>query len=229
MLSKTLNSEKLFYSQYLYKLHIRTPLSHVMRSHPTRGVTAGALNTLKVAMGNNDTIKVGRFKTAYRSQIEDCDKIIEHLKGKQSEFKVRCEMYSLIIYTNNLSLLDQIAKDTSIDTPCVLWAPVPGSETFLSGNINTIVSKKPTAYEYKVTLKYGSSSVHKTALAAWVRNNPDKAKAGSTVLRNLENDYYVGGNYIYVKNTSCLSIIEMIVGSGIGKIEKIVYINDIDK
>lgn len=229
MLSKTLNSEKLFYNTYLYKLHVRTPLSHLMKSHPTRGVTYTALNTLKALMGNNDAIKVGRFKSATRTQMEDCEKTLDRLKGKQSEFKLRCELYSLIVYSNNLKLLEEIAQDTSVDTPCILWAPVPGSESFLSGNINTIVSKKPVKYEYKVTLKYGSSATHKAALATWIKNNPDKAKAGPVVLRNLEIDYYVGGNYFYVKNTSCLSIIEMIIGSGINKIEKVVYINDIDK
>lgn len=228
MLSKTCNTEKLFYSEFLYKLHIKTPISHAMRPHPTRGVTYSVINNIIASMGTSDAIKVGRFKTAHRTQVEDAKRIITHLIGTDPEFKVRCEVYGLFIYSNDIELLERIANDTSIDSPCVLWTPIPGSESFLTSNINTIVSKKPVKYEYKVTLK-GGSAVHKAALAAWINNNPDKAHAGSVTLRNLHEDRWVGGNYFYIKNTNCLSIIEMIIGASISKVEKVVYINDIDK
>jgi hypothetical protein len=213
----------------LYKLHIRTPISYAAKVHPTRGVSYHTLQNIRSNIGTADFATIGRWKTVSRNQIDDFEKILDNLKGKHAEFKVRCECYCLAIYTNNLEILENICKDTSVNTVCVLWKPVPGSENYLTQNVDTIVSRKPVHYEYKVTMKYGASAVHKAALAAWIKNNPDKAKAGSVVLRSLEIDQYVGGNYFYVKNTSCLSIIEMMVGSGISKIEKVVHINDIDK
>jgi hypothetical protein len=110
-----------------------------------------------------------------------------------------------------------------------LWKPEKSAEQFLLDNKNMVVSKNPVDFPYKVYLKNDSTQDNYDALVKWLTHNTDKCRVGKSTLSNLENNYYFGGNYFYVKDTKVLMVIEMVAGKIVGKVDKVIHIDDIDK
>lgn len=226
---KTYNSTKLFYSTYLYKLQVRTPLS-ILFTRPTKGVVNyKQYNELVTQFGSRNEINVNRWKIAVRQNIVDAKTILDKLIFTDVDYKLRCEAYSLVIYSNDEQLLISIADDLSFECRTKLWKPEKTAEDFLLNNKNMIVSKTPVEFPYKIYLKHDSSQQNYDALVKWLTNNPDKCKVGDATLSNLANKYYFSGNYFYVKDLKVLMVIEMVAGKIIGKIDKVIHIDDIDK
>jgi hypothetical protein len=227
MLSKKYNSNKLFYDTYLYKLQVRTNVSSVFRAKKNKEICRDKLdNLIKLSGPNKDSVKISRYKIAAYESIMSANHIMNELQDTTEAFKVRCESYSLIIYTNDMDLLDRIVINLDDSANCKIWKPIIGSEQFLLTNRGVSVSKNPVDFKFRCFLKHGT---HTGALINWIKNNPDKAKIGSSTLRSLEHGYYVTGNYFYVKDEKILMMAEMVGGKLISKIEKIVHIDDLDK
>lgn len=227
MLSKTYKSNKLFYDAYLYKLQVRTTISSVFRPNSNKEIHRDGIDEYISASGpNKQDVNVTRYKVVTYDSIMDATHIMNVLLASYEDFKVRCESYSLIIYTNDISLLEKISDGVSEQSRCKIWRPAIGSEEFLLSNKNIVVTDKDIKYEYRLYLKNGSNT---SALVNWIKKNPDKAKIGDYTLNSLENNYYVNGNYFYVKDSKVLMMVEMVAGKLINKIEKFVHITDLDK
>ena len=225
MPSKTYKSTKLFYDAYLYKLQVRTTISNVFRPNHNKEIFRDRLDEYIAASGpSKQDVNVTRYKMVSYESLSDATHIMNVLLGSDEEFKVRCESYSLIIYTNDLSLLERIADGVSEYSRCKIWRPLIGSEDYLLSNKSIIVTDKDIVYEYKLYLKNGSNT---STLVNWIRKNPDKAKIGEHTLNSLENNYYVTGNYFYVKDSKVLIMVEMVAGKLISKIEKFVHITQL--
>ena len=179
--------------------------------------------------GSKNEINITRWKIATRQNLVDAKAILDKLFGTQSNFKLRCEAYSLVIYSNDEDLLTATADELSFECRAKLWKPEKSAERFLLDNKNMIVSKNPVEFPYKVYLKHDSTHENYSSLLKWLTHNNDKCKVGRQTLSNLEMKYYVGGNYFYVKDTKVLMIIEMVAGKIIGKVDKVIHIDDIDK
>jgi len=226
MPSKTYKSTKLFYDAYLYKLQVRTTISGVFRPNHNKEIRRNGLDDYLTASGpTKQDVNVTRYKMVTYEALSDATHIMNVLLDSDEEFKVRCESYSLIIYTNDLSLLEKIADGVSYYSRCKIWRPLVGSEEYLLSNKSIIVTDRDIEYEYKLYLKNGSNT---SSLVNWIKKNPDKAKIGDHTLNSLENNYYVNGNYFYVKDSKVLIMAEMVAGKLISKIEKFVHITDLD-
>lgn len=227
MPSKTYKSTKLFYDAYLYKLQVRTTISNVFRPDHNKEIHRHRLDEYISASGpTKQDVNVSRYKIVTYDAIMDSNHIMDELLNSTEDFKVRCESYSLIIYTNDISLLERIACGVGEYSRCKIWKPLVGSEEFLLSNKSMVITDKDIEYEYRLYLKNGSNP---GPLVNWIKNNPDKAKIGDHTLNSLENNYYVNGNYFYVKDSKVLIMVEMIAGKTISKIEKFVHITDLGK
>ena len=227
MPSKTYKSTKLFYDAYLYKLQVRTTISNVFRPHYNKEIRRDTLDEyISISGPKKQDVNVTRYKIVTYESLTDATHIMNVLLDSAEDFKVRCESYSLIIYTNDLSLLERIADGVSDYSRCKIWRPIVGSEEYLLTNKSIVVTDKEIKYEYKLYLKNGSNT---TTLVNWIKKNSDKAKIGESTLYALENEYYVNGNYFYVKDSKVLIMAEMVAGKLISKIEKFVHITDLDK
>lgn len=224
---KTYKSTKLFYDAYLYKLQVRTTISNVFRPNHNREIRRDTLDEyVSISGPKKQEVQVSRYKMVTYESMMDASHIMNELLDSDEDFKVRCESYSLIIYTNDISLLEKISNGVSEYARCKIWRPLNGSEDYLLSNKSIIVTDKEIEYEYKLYLKNGSNT---TTLVSWIKKNPDRAKIGQATLYALENDYYVNGNYFYVKDSKVLIMVEMVAGKLISKIEKFVHITDLDK
>ena len=225
MPSKTYKSTKLFYDTYLYKLQVRTTISSVFRPNHNKEIRRSGLDDYITASGpTKQDVNVTRYKMVTYEALSDATHIMNVLLDSDEEFKVRCESYSLIIYTNDLSLLERIAAGVGYYSRCKIWRPVIGSEEYLLSNKSIIVTDRDIPYEYKLYLKNGSNTNN---LVNWIKKNPDKAKIGWHTLNSLENNYYVNGNYFYVRDSKVLIMVEMVAGKLISKIEKFVHITQL--
>jgi hypothetical protein len=182
-----------------------------------------------ILLDNKNEVSITRWKNATRQNLVDAKAILDKLMATDVDYKLRCEAYSLVIYSNNEDTLTDIANDLSYECRAKLWKPEKTAEEFLLNNKNTVVSKNPVEFPYKVYLKHDSSRQSYDALVKWLNSNTDKCRVGRSTLQNLENNYYFSGNYFYVKDTKVLMIIEMVAGKIIGKIDKVIHIDDIDK
>lgn len=227
MPSKTYKSTKLFYDAYLYKLQVRTTISNVFRPNHNKVIYRDSLDEyISISGPKKQDVNVTRYKVVTYESLVDATHIMNVLLDSVEDFKVRCESYSLIIYTNDLSLLERIADGVSDYSRCKIWRPIVGSEEYLLTNKSIVVTDKEIKYEYKLYLKNGSNT---TTLVNWIKKNSDKAKIGESTLYALENEYYVNGNYFYVKDSKVLIMVEMVAGKLISKIEKFVHITELDK
>jgi hypothetical protein len=225
-------SNKLHYGKYLYKLKTKNTLASIFRSEKQRSgklsFAAKRIKELKDSMKNSQTysvVVVTKFRksdVASASELSDAETIYKILKNSE-DYSIRCEDKSLAIYTNSLEILEKIG--TSITTKTEIWKPLETALDILEKGI--IVVKSKPEYPLKVTFgpKKGSKS-----LAEWVDKNSSLVKIGRiTLQRHREERSWIQGNYMYVKNEQVLTLIKMIVGDNILKIEKLLYKENIDK
>ena len=57
----------------------------------------------------------------------------------------------------------------------------------------------------------------------WIVNNPSKVKVGDTCLESIKKGQYVRGFYCYIKDDKILSLIHLMIGAQIARIDNIVY------
>lgn len=225
---------KLHYGKYLYKGTFRNHMATVFASY--RNTPS---NRLKFARHTISTLKTSRNEDVYaelilpvwrsKRQISDKDfqeacKILECLE-KSTEWRVRVESSNyLTIYTSDEELIDGLSENCGA---LEIYKPDSNLTNFLQTNFDIAIVKKVPEYEFKVYLK-GSSKVD-INFSNWLEANTDKSKVGSATLRNIKNGWYTGGNYFYIKNEKVLTMIRMLVGHNIRRIEKQIYKDDIDK
>lgn len=226
---KTHKSSKLFYGTYLYKLQVRTPVSILFTKPQNSSIDYKKYNGMLGLFGSKNELNITRWKIATRQNLVDAKVILDKLISTNVDYKLRCEAYSLVIYANDEDLLASIADGLSFECRAKIWKPEKTAEEFLLTNKNIVISKNPVEFPYKVYLKHDSSKQSYDALVKWLTANPEKCKVGRSTLENLENNYYFSGNYFYVKDLKVLMIIEMVAGKIIGRIDKVIHIDDIDK
>lgn len=174
----------------------------------------------------NLILPVWRSKRAITDKdFSDSCKILECLE-KSSDWRVRVESSNyLTIYTSEEFTIDALSKDCGA---LEIYKPEKDMADFLKVNFDIAVVNKVPEYEFKIYLK-GSSKHIDPSFANWLEANKDKSKIGDAALRNIKNNWYSGGNYFYVKNEKILTMIRMLVGHNIRRIEKQIYKGDIDK
>ena len=127
-------------------------------------------------------------------------------------YLIRCEGATLNIYSNNQNDLIKITKRVKNVTE--YWEPDTCSvDDILNGKILSPVK----GYKFKIT--FGNKVGH---IGPWIENNPDKVKIGPVCLSTLKNNGYASGLYMYVKDEKTLTLVKLLAGSGIRRIEEII-------
>jgi len=219
---------KLHYGKYLYKLAIVNACASYFRtefqpngdlkwcekrldelhSHYKVGK-----NTIEIPWGSRwkDTIPVDHFNDAIL--------IYRHLK-RNTEYKVRCEMNCLHLYSNDRKMLVDLGnklKQRYIE----FWEPNPENIGILNNTDNIILCKTPPKYEYKITL---GKKLGQPSLAKWIDANPNLGKMGEIAKETCRNNGWVKGYYFFIRDYKTLTIAQMLVGDNIQRIDKLVYV-----
>jgi len=226
---KLFETKKLHYNKFLYKLAIPSQVAGYFRTEFQRdGSLSYARKKIDVLANVYDNKKSlievpwgggGRFYEKIPvDHYYDAIDIYRHLKNKSDEYVIRCESWSLIVYSNNRKLLISLANKLR-SRHMEFWEPDPENiDTLLTGD-NIILVNKPPKYEYKVVLgkKKGLPS-----LASWIDANPKLAKIGDVAKEECYNKGWVKGYYFFVRDKKTLLVAQMLVGDNITKIYKLV-------
>lgn len=225
-----LQTKKLHYNKYLFKVKIGLAVSYIFRNELQRGKSLrfarAKLDEWQAQLNAGIIPKRTRFNW---DNFIDVDEIftankIYNLLLKEEDYLLRCEIGCLFLYTNSEELVKKIER--KINTVFEVHKPDPNNIDLLLNSNNIIIVNEPPQYEYKITLgkKPGSP-----ALAKWIQNNPNLAKMGSTALNECLTKGWVKGYYFFVRDIKTLFMIELIVGDNISTVNKLVYNNNIDK
>ena len=222
-------TKKLHHGKYLYKLVLFNPLASIFRSSDQSKKLEYAKNKLEEL---NEKYKHNEplTKQSYRSSTPisndaflDAKDVYSALK-KSNDYKIRCESTTLGIYSNNKTMLMKLANKMRVSSK-EFWEPASDAVDLLSRRENTVIVNYPSQFQYQVHLAYKRIDPNGYN---WLKSNPDKVKVGPKTLRDIGNGY-CNGSYIYVRDDKILSLVEMLIGHAIRKIDKIVYKGDIDK
>ena len=225
---KLYETKKLHYGEFLYKLVIHNRFSSCFRTEFQKD---GRLDYARqkideLTKNYNPAKRVIEIKGwATYPPIEevpaehlwDAIDIYRYLKINKN-YKIRCEIHSLIIYSNDRNMLIRLGNKLR-SKYLEFWEPDPSNIETLLTNDNIIIVDKPPKYEYKITFgkKLGSP-----ALAKWIENNPTLGKIGDATKEYCEKGSWVKGLYIFVKDKRALLMVQMIVGDNISRIDKLV-------
>lgn len=230
---KLCETKKLHYGKYLFKLVLFNRLNSIFRTELQK---EGKLSYARKELDNatdlyrkNRPISVSRFRTLIEVPIEeylDAKDIYTILKS-ENDYKIRVNPYqSLIVYSNNKNLLDKIANKMRVSA-VEFWEPDSKTFSLIKSTPNVIITETKSDYEYKVTLGKRVAKTHD--LANWLINNTDKSKVGPTTLDALLHNHYADGLYFYVRDEKVLMLTQLMAGSSIRRVDKLVYKGDIDK
>lgn len=215
---RELETFKLFYDQYLYRLVIQHPLGSIFRDKKFDN----ARNILDEMQTQADNGRPLEWQRGYRYIVPISTKTLatgqyllrEFTKIDFKSFKLRCESPSIGIYSNNINWLLAFTR-SKLDVTS-LSRPHPDIVSDLVPNV--IVVKDEIQHEYKITLGGRVS----TSLADWIAANRDKCKAGPKFLETVRNGRYVDGYYFYVRDEKVLQLVQLIVGGKIKRIDKFI-------
>ena len=227
---RQLETKKLFYGKYLYKLVVENTLTSIFRSSYTNNSELGYAKQVldnmeeRVAQGKTLTKNTYRSVSIVSSEEFDDAKTIYSFLKNASDYRTRCEVNTLAIFSNDKSLLLKISDNLNIRA-IEFWEPAAESVNLLTHHKNIkIVNKKPE-YKYQIFLQYRKVDPN---IVNWFTVNKDKVKVGVTTLRYFSKGY-TGSSYIYVRDDRVLSLVQMLIGHAICKIDELVYKDDIDK
>lgn len=217
---------KLFYDQYKYKLVVMNALGHVFRNRNLTQ-TRKILDSLQLQVDNGKTELV--LSNGYRRQyfsldvFFECKRLYREFLEAKYEYKIRVERSYLTIYSNNKPWLEKLK--TQVENPKEFWAPRINCEEVIA-NANVIVTRRPPEFMYRVSLSSGRKV--DPGLASWLRANTDKAKATEKCIELIERQEYPRGQFFYVRDEKVLQLAMLMIDK-VGRIDKLVYVDDQDK
>lgn len=214
---KHLETTKLFYDEYAYKLGLMTPLAHLFREKKWK-YCRDELDKLQSCAEENLPLVLGNWHRQKSYDLESFEeaKILFNELTKTDHYKIRVENPILALYSNDKSWLKHIAS--------VANNPVNFYEPKYVLAKNQIIVDYEVVYSYRITFH----SKPDPGLAKWIESNPNLASAGSVCLDAVKENSYVKGLYFYVRDEKILALVNLMLGKN-NRIDKIVSRLDLDK
>lgn len=222
---KKLETTKLFWDKYLYKLCINNGIGSIFRDKNLSYVR-GVLDKLQQQYDSGNPLVIENY---YRQipvkelSFLDARKLYKFL-SKTDDYMLRIESSTVAIYSNNREWLHTLKSAINKDNLLELWEPNPDHLSTLDSN--TIIVDKSNGYDFKVT--FGPKVADTSGFANWAKNNVKQVRVGPTLMENLERSGYVSDLYFYARDEKTLRLCELML-SNIRRIDKLVVKTDLDK
>lgn len=225
-------TKKLHYNKYLYKIQVRNALNTIFRTEFQKdgpfSFARQKLDELTESYRRREPL----LKTIFRTETSiseddylDAKDIYQILKSEK-DYKIRVEPWpSFYIYSNDRNLLIKIASKIR-NKGTILWEPGPDIANYLINNENIIIIDTPTNFPLRVTLN--GNTVPKD-FANWLESNRDKSRVGDRSLQSIVEYGYCNGLYFHVRDEKVLSLVTLLIGNCIRRVDKLVYKENIDK
>lgn len=155
----------------------------------------------------------------------DAMKIYNKL-NQTDAYKLRIDpLYTMTIFSNDKEFLLDIAN--SLNTKSIeFWEPAQEYISILKNNTQIIIVDSPPELQLKV---WFNNVRVQNDFGDWIIANSDKCKIGYKALQNVKSHGFLNGLYMYIRDEKVLNLVTLLAGSSIGRIEKLVYKDDIDK
>ena len=230
-LLRKLETKKLHYGKYLYKLALANPFAPWFRTEFQKD------GKLKIARNKLNEYQIlydlGRpmYKSVYRSELLISES--EFLDAKDlynelittTDYKVRVERWNgFCIYNNDKDFLLNLCNKMRVSAR-EFWEPKLESVYTLLNEKNIVLVDKVPEHPLKITFNYKPID---PSLSKWLLANKDKSTAGDIAISNISSGY-ASGNYIFVRDERVLTMVQMIAGHNIQRIERLVFKGNIDK
>jgi len=214
-------ARKLFYDKYKYKLVAYSTIASIFRNVGL-DFARRELDSLQyqVDQGARTLTMPRRLYWGRNIPYEDFEdgKYLLREFTRQKDFTLRVEMNFLNIYSNDKNWLKSLQKN--VNHPVEFWSPAEYVEKL---DKNQVVVEVPDM-KYRVTLRSCNRD-----FANWCENNLDKIKIGNTVLSTIQYGGDISGRYFYVRDEKVLTLVELLIGTGIRRIDEVVCPSNIDK
>ena len=217
---KTLCTTSLFYNKYIYKLRIKCPISSIFRGLNFRFAKT-KLDKMQAAAESDMPIEhpfVKGIRSPNYISVEafmDACVIYKFLERNRNDVLVRCEGYTLDIYSNTKDWLLELSKYVNATE---FTEPEINYVDFLKENTNTVIVDNPPKYKFKVYFDESANS----AFARYASENKDHIKIGPKALQAVEDSSYLKGYYFWVSSEKHLMLAKIALGTGISRIVKYV-------
>lgn len=221
---KRLETNKLFWGEYLYKISIKNRLATIFRDRNLSHARQ-VLDRLQqeYEKGLNLYYHLGsREKPITEDHFFDAKRLYSTF-NKTEGYKIRVESNTLSIYSNDIAWLEKLYSDLDPNSLVSIHKPDPNFIDSLEKN--TILITENLGYEYKVTLGYRRGSPE---FAQWADKNPKLIKMGKKAKETMLNNGYVCGMYFYARDERTLQLCNLML-SNISRIDKLIVKQDIDK
>lgn len=216
---KHLNTTKLFYDKYKYRLVVQHTLGTIFRDKNLAHARQ-VLDNLQFQLEQGDELEWRRGFKYYvnisNEQLFSAQFLLHefYMQG-HGNYKLRCEHPCLMIYSNDLHWLNKMI-DKGIVADSLTQPNFADVKELVPYVI--VTDDDPIIYQYKVTV----GSQVSPALADWIRANSDKCKAGTKFLHSVANNGYVNGMYFYVRDERVLQLVQIIIGGDIKRVDKFI-------
>lgn len=206
---------KLFYNEYLYKLVLRNNLVSIFRGQNFT-YARQQLDILQTKYENGDYLKLDQAPLNITVEQFVGAKFLLTELDNQKKYKIRIESPNMAIYSNDKKWLEYLKTKPLNYTE--FWSPDKKYMHLLQKN-TILTNDKQYDNSYKVTL---DNKVDPT-FYNWIIANPTKVKVGNTCLESIKKGQYVRGFYLYIKDEKILSLVMLMIGSQIARIDNLVY------
>jgi hypothetical protein len=207
------NSNRLFYNRYLYKLTYNLSKARFIRFFSNR-------NRLPLFANFNLNATELAACNQFRDVIDEHKKLI----------KFRVESDTLVIFSNDLDLLHNIAfKELANFSNSLVSITVPKNadtaSLLLSG---CLISSIGNEYKFRVITrsKYYKDIMTKQNVGNYLRNLGTEVRIGKIFLQHLTNsDKYIHQGYFYCNDKGIVDLINLIDYNLVTKVENIILPN----
>jgi len=224
-LLKKLETTKLFWGKYLYKLCISNGIGNIFRDKNLSNARK-VLDKLQQQYDSGNPLVIENY---YRHipvkelSFLDARKLYKFL-SKTNDYTLRIERSAVSIYSNNKEWIHTLKSAINKENLLELWEPNPDHLSTLDAN--TIIVDSSNGYDYKVT--FGPKVADTVGFANWAKNNEKQVRVGPTLMSNLERSGYVSDLYFYARDEKTLRLCELML-TNIRRVDKLVVKSNLDK
>lgn len=224
-------TKKKFYNQHLYKIVFYCPAARILVDKPRRSSLSDALERRINAVANLSfyrKLNGPRHHVTYAA-IEQLEYFETVKNSRGNTIKIRVEEPNISVYSNDESVLYQIAQDSPFpDRIREIHRPESlAAESIL--NQGHILIKKDTDFAFKVVLRESVNldSANKQSLVDYLYNLSldSEVSFSKSLLKNLNtNRVWFPGGYFYAKDEKICTFINLICPgllSGIFRLTKL--------
>lgn len=221
---KKLSTKKLFFSKWPYKVECNVSGAHLIRLNGVEWVKKYCKDDASIRIPKNN------YRYDSYNKIDKVDlynfaiAIEQHLLSEN--VKVRNEGRIFNLYTDKLDIVNDLEKKLSWCIDCVHYPDNEKEAEFLANNKNKVICDAIPygKYTHKITFKERIPRDKRLQFWSWItKYDEDTVKIGkSTEGFMIGTKQYVPAPFCYVSNAKFLTMMSLVIGEYVQKIEEFV-------